>query len=130
MGVGLGMPSIWTATSLSFAARKRNVTLLSECTSGEISGGGGVCAGVPATMQVPSRMAMDTMPSTENVRFMSPLIFRKCSAVSPSLDSERPRRGMIQQAALIRAVVAGGGPPPPPQKKPDLFFGGRASPPP
>src|SRR5437899_12251310 len=101
MGVGLGMPSIWTATSLSFAARKRNVTLLSECTSGEISGGGGVCAGVPATMQVPSRMAMDTMPSTENVRFMSPLIFRKCSAISPSLDSERPRRGMIQQAALF-----------------------------
>src|SRR5260370_3152779 len=42
MARGLGLPSSETATSLSLGARKRNVTLLSACTSGETSGGGGV----------------------------------------------------------------------------------------
>src|SRR6266850_5972039 len=134
MGNGLGLPSIETPTSLSLGARKRNVTLLSACTSGEINGGGGVCA---AAVEAKNRIAIK-----QNFCLMIPLcrlhtsmwgrrnlsrpgrepgIFPLWSAAArhhflvggpirraPSAPApSSPRRAMIQQTALRRAVVAG-----------------------
>src|SRR5260370_1883800 len=69
MAKGLGLPSIETATSLSLGARKRNVTLLSAWTSGEISGGGAVWAR-------PAIDASNKAKKRKAVRFMVP----RCAA--------------------------------------------------
>src|SRR5258708_4219585 len=99
MGKGLAAPSIVTATSLSFGARKRNVTLLSTCTSGETTGGGGVCAGAPASSKHPSRVA-----STRNVRFMISLITSMVARAHPTLihQAPAPRDDTTSRASLLR----------------------------
>src|SRR4030088_2755024 len=94
MGKGLGLPSIETATSLSLGPRNRNVTLLSACTSGEISGVGGVCAG--AAVAARSRMA-----STRNVRIMISLITSIIARAHPTLDSQ-PRDDTTSRASWLR----------------------------
>src|ERR1700693_6020745 len=66
MGKGLGSPSSDKETSLSLGARKRNVTRLSEWTSGEISCGGGVCAR-PATA-VSKNASKSSSSKRKNVR--------------------------------------------------------------
>src|SRR5467141_1262376 len=87
MGMGFGMPSIWTATSLSLGPRKRKVTLLSACTSGEITGAG-VCAGVVEAVKVPSRMA-----SPKIVRFMIPLCPKDIAPAPGDDTTDRALRG-------------------------------------
>src|SRR5467141_3234517 len=89
MGRGLGLPSIETATSLMLGPRKRNVTRLSEWTSGETSGGGGVCAR-------PAMAVSKNASKRKNVRFMVP---RRAAALIQISVPEPLRRGMIQQAA-------------------------------
>src|SRR5262252_6513146 len=44
MGKGFDVPSRLSSTSFTLGARKRNVTRLSGWTSGETTGGDGVCA--------------------------------------------------------------------------------------
>src|SRR5260370_20883485 len=90
MGSGFGAASSWAATSLSLGARKGNVTVLPACTSGEISGAGGVCAGAPA--------ATSRMVSPNNVCLMIAL----CETPIEVSIPKWLRRGMIQQAALCR----------------------------
>src|SRR3989442_7162125 len=90
MAKGLVKLSFVTATSLSLGARKRNVTVLSACTSGETTGGG-VCPTLQAAVQVKNAN------ESKNVFFISPPKPPNGVLSYPSLNFKGSRRGMIQQ---------------------------------
>src|SRR5713101_9489501 len=90
MGRGLAAPSIETATSLTLGPRKRNVTVLSACTSGEISGGGAVCA-------KPVAVFTKSANKSKDVRFKIP----PAGAFIRDPVQGRLCRGMIHQAAQL-----------------------------
>src|SRR6266567_24213 len=94
MDKGLVMPSIVTATSLSFGARNRNVTVLSPCTSGEITGVGGVCAR-------PQAAPIKNANESKNGRFFISPCPQPAAPLIQVLFPKLPSCRMIQQPAQV-----------------------------
>src|ERR1700733_11558802 len=104
MGVGLA-PSRSSNTSLALGARKRKVTLLSACTSGEMSfGKGGGGGGVACDHAWPGNAAATNNANNSAVVFIASLVLAR------SLHDEKQclNAASIQQTFADRRVATAG----------------------